>query len=59
MQSVQSSNWLSDIYFIDENYGWLVGNEGTILKTTDGGTTWVIQKSGTINDLRRISFSII
>ncbi len=32
--------------FIDEQTGWLVGDCGTILGTTDGGKTWKVQKSG-------------
>ena len=27
--------------------GWAVGTYGQILKTTDGGTTWTAQASGT------------
>ncbi|MCS6864276.1 MAG: YCF48-related protein [Gemmataceae bacterium] len=34
------------LQFIDENTGWLVGDLGTILGTTDGGKTWKVQKSG-------------
>ncbi len=36
-----------DIDFIDENTGWLVGNNGMIVKTTDGGESWLSQISGT------------
>jgi photosystem II stability/assembly factor-like uncharacterized protein len=32
---------LEDIQFIDANNGWAVGWDNTILKTTDGGQTWV------------------
>lgn len=31
---------LSDVFFINENIGWIAGQSGTILKTTDGGYTW-------------------
>ena len=30
-------NGLSGTFFIDDNIGWAVGGEGTIIKTTDGG----------------------
>ena len=31
---------LYNIYFIDENVGYITGGRGTILKTEDGGKTW-------------------
>lgn len=31
---------LYDITFVDSLYGWAVGDSGTIIQTTDGGTTW-------------------
>ena len=31
-----------DIFFIDEEYGWVVGSNGTILKTTNGGIDWEV-----------------
>ena len=31
--------------------GTVVGYEGTILRTTDGGTTWISQTSGTTETL--------
>ncbi|NOX86696.1 MAG: T9SS type A sorting domain-containing protein, partial [Chlorobi bacterium] len=34
---------MNSIYFIDEQTGWAVGDEGLICKTTDGGDTWVIK----------------
>ena len=30
-----------NLHFLDNNKGYLVGNTGLILQTTDGGTTWV------------------
>lgn len=33
--------WLRAIDFFDETHGWIVGGYGTILRTTDGGRTWV------------------
>ncbi len=32
--------WLRAVYFLDHNHGWVAGSNGTLLKTTDGGTTW-------------------
>ena len=34
-----------DISFIDGNTGWLTGYKGAIYKTTDGGLSWVQQRS--------------
>jgi len=33
----------NDVYFINENVGWIVGNNATIAYTEDGGTTWINQ----------------
>ncbi len=33
---------LRDIFFIDEEYGWVVGSNGTIIKTTNGGINWEV-----------------
>ncbi len=37
-------------------YSWSVGNTGKILKTTNGGTNWTTQSSGTTNDLYSVYF---
>jgi photosystem II stability/assembly factor-like uncharacterized protein len=47
---VQKSNthdWLQSVYFIDANTGWAAGWSSAILQTTNGGTTWNEQSSGT------------
>ncbi len=31
---------LSDVFFLNENLGWIAGSSGTLLRTTDGGQTW-------------------
>jgi len=35
-----TSNNLNGIHFSDANNGWIVGAGSTVLKTTNGGTTW-------------------
>jgi photosystem II stability/assembly factor-like uncharacterized protein len=45
------------IYFTDAITGYLVGRYGKILKTTDGGNTWLSQSSGTNEYLEYISFT--
>ena len=42
--------------FVDENHGWISGEFGTILATTDGGTTWKQQVTGTESTLFGIDF---
>ena len=42
-QQTAPFGWHRDVWFIDENVGYIVGSE--ILKTTNGGTTWVMQQS--------------
>ena len=56
---VQESNtgeWLSGVYFLDENKGWVVGGNGTILTTKDGGDVWNQQNSGTLKSLFDVKF---
>ena len=38
---------LWDVDFIDEHTGWVVGSDGVIAKSTDGGESWDLQESGT------------
>lgn len=39
---------LSELYFLDSLRGWVVGDSGTILKTTNGGQSWIPQNSNTL-----------
>jgi hypothetical protein len=48
---------LLGICFSDVNTGTAVSFSGTILRTTDGGDTWLTQISRTANTLRAVSFS--
>ena len=40
---------LSSVFFTNENTGWMVGSNGTILKTTNGGDKWSSSLSTEIN----------
>jgi len=47
--TVEESPFLASLFaidFVDEKNGWIVGDYGTILRTTDGGQNWEKQKSG-------------
>ncbi len=48
---------LRNVFFIDENTGWVSGDDGVILKTTDSGETWVKKESGTTDQITSIHFS--
>jgi hypothetical protein len=42
------------VYFVNQTTGWAVGWTGKILKTTNGGSNWLSQSSGTSLDLRSV-----
>ena len=44
------------IHFVDANAGWIVGEEGTVQHTADGGLTWDSQTSGVISKLWDVQF---
>lgn len=48
---------LTSVYFTDINTGYIVGQDGYIAKTTNGGTTWATLSSGTTNRLTSIYFT--
>ncbi len=47
---------LYGIFFKDKNKGWIVGMEGIIIETEDGGKTWSRVDSGTDKPLYNIKF---
>ncbi|MFN8274955.1 MAG: T9SS type A sorting domain-containing protein [Flavobacteriaceae bacterium] len=47
---------LNDVYCISENVVVVVGNSGTILKTTDGGEHWIPKTSSTTEHLVKVQF---
>lgn len=49
--------WLRDVYFIDESKGWIVGSDGTMLSTLDGGDHWTAVQKFTGDTIRRIHFT--
>ena len=67
-RAVASSQWqwqnplpqgnnLRGASFVDANTGTVVGENGTIVRTTDGGNSWTIQASGTTQTLWAVSFT--
>ena len=51
------SGELADVFFLDTNTGWTVGQDGVILKTTNAGQTWTRQTSGTTSYLNAVHFA--
>lgn len=51
-----TGNKLQSVCFTDINTGYSAGQNGTILKTTDGGASWTSLSSGTGCDLTSIVF---
>lgn len=48
---------LKDIFFLNENRGWIVGGNGVIFSTLDGGKTWAPRDRFTTDDLVQIRFT--
>lgn len=44
------------LHFADAGLGLVVGEGGVILRTTDGGASWLRSASGTTSDLHRVRF---
>lgn len=47
---------LNAVFMLDADTGWIAGNTGTILATSNGGALWLPQLSGTLANLRDIHF---
>lgn len=56
LQNSNTSYNLTSVYFNNGNVGWVVGYNGEILKTTDGGIQWNEVSSGTTNKLNSVVF---
>ena len=46
-----------DLHFISINIGWVVGSNGTILKTSNGGITWSVQQSNLSSNIYSVCFT--
>jgi hypothetical protein len=51
-----TSEDLNDVDVLNQTTAVIVGNNGTILKTTDSGLNWNLKNSGTTRDLNSVSF---
>jgi photosystem II stability/assembly factor-like uncharacterized protein len=46
-----------DVFFLTENRGWIVGGNGVIFSTLDGGRTWAPRDRFTTDDILQIYFT--
>lgn len=46
-----------ELYFLDEQYGWVSGELGQMMYTQDGGETWGISRTGTTTEIKSIRFA--
>jgi len=53
---VPKTTVFKDVFFINAQKGWAVGDLGIIIHTEDGGKNWDVQKSNTEDDLSRVQF---
>lgn len=49
-------NFLNDIFFVNEEVGWIISYQGYIYKTTDGGLTWKFLTTSPQEGLFKIYF---
>ena len=42
--------------FVDSRHGWAIGNSGQVLRTFDGGQSWVAQSANVETDLLDVKF---
>jgi photosystem II stability/assembly factor-like uncharacterized protein len=51
-----TTNTLNDVYFVIQDTGFVVGNNGDLLKTIDAGANWTKVNHSATHDLRAIYF---
>ena len=40
-EKIPTRSWLKNIVFVDEKRGWTVGSVGVVLRTENGGQSWI------------------
>ena len=53
---MNTNQQLMDVAFVTEQVGWVVGRSSTILKTTDGGASWISQQAPINQDFISVFF---
>lgn len=54
--TVPTSVTLNSVFFTDSLYGWIAGDSGTVIHTSDGGKNWDHQVTGTNNNIVSVFF---
>jgi photosystem II stability/assembly factor-like uncharacterized protein len=49
---VPTSVMLTRVFFADDQHGWVVGHDGNVLYSRDGGLTWSLQRDGLADQVR-------
>ena len=55
-QTSNTSNSLKSVSFVNSTTGWVVGSNGTMLKTVNAGASWSSQTTNTSNNINGICF---
>lgn len=55
-QDAKTLAWLHDVFFLDENKGWISGSNGEFIHTSDGGKTWIRDKKFTEDTIQEVYF---
>src|ERR1043166_2765902 len=56
-QPTNSFAWFRDVFFVNESKGWIVGADGVMLATENGGQTWVQQTKFTTDTFLEVYFT--
>src|SRR4051812_3150529 len=56
-QPTNSFAWFHDVLFVSESKGWIVGADGVMLTTENGGQTWVQQTRFTTDTFLQVYFT--
>ncbi len=56
-QNTNSFAWFRDVFFVNQSKGWIVGGDGVMLSTDNGGQTWVQQTKFTTDTFVQIYFT--
>ena len=54
--NIPTNQFLKSVCFVDSLYGWVAGDSGTMLHTTDGGATWIHQDTHADNEVVDVFF---